>query len=219
MTEFTIYAPELARLTHNAMAFMPARSAVKVCRIMHAVDAIAVTATDLFTVGKDEADVTASGEEVFATIDLSREDLQALDKAARAAKKEDVQVTIRHQDGMEFKSESESLTFLDSSALRQPVDLWELCDEMLSRPTPDHLCLIDPKFMSAFGKVKASGGAETIADLSIIKAEPDDDGIPRISVKIGSTFRGAIMPVDRGEAAESESIGVNGLWSDEKVDS
>lgn len=217
MTEFSIPAPELARLTHNALAFMPARSAVKVCRIEVGfftanAPTLEITATDLFTVGSDSA-ALESLPDLHASIDLSREDLQALDKAARAAKKEDVRIMIRHQDGMEFKSEAESLTFLDSSHLRQPEDLWDLCDEMLSRQTPDHLCLIDPKFMSAFGKVKASGGAETIADLSI--ADPASP----ISVKIGATFRGAIMPVSRDEASRSESVGPDGLWPDQKVDS
>ena len=53
MTEFTIPAPELARLTHNALAFMPARSAVKVCRIEFNSVGLCIMATDLFTVGAD----------------------------------------------------------------------------------------------------------------------------------------------------------------------
>lgn len=216
MTEFVIPAPELARLTHNALAFMPARSAVKVCRVMASGQALSLMATDLFTVGEDMAVVRHVFYEAIS-IDLSREDLRALDKAARAAKKEDVKVIIRHQDGMEFRSESESLTALDCSAWRDPKDLWELTDELLTRlegadddTVPGYLT-IDPKMLSAFGKVKPSDGKECIADLCFRGSEG------QILVKIGATFKGAIMPVDRGEAAESDDVGPEGLWSDEKV--
>jgi hypothetical protein len=204
VSEFTIPAPELARLTHNALAFMPARSAVKVCRLTYFFPVLEITATDLFTIGRDFA--TVGGAPGEASIDLSREDLQALDKAARAAKKEDARVIIRACDGMEYMAEDVHGSFLDSSAQRNPEDLWARCDELLARLAPEHLCLIDPKFMNPFGKIKASGGAETIADLSI------SDAGSQISVKIGATFRGAIMPVDREEAEASEEVGPEGLW-------
>jgi hypothetical protein len=206
VTEFTIPAPELARLTHNALAFMPARSAVKVCRVNLDFDGLSIMATDLFTVGEDYAPVGAELE-FSHSVDLSRESLQELDRAARGKKKEDLHIRMVHQDGLSVQDDNGAwMPFLDASAQRDPEDLWDLCEEMLSRPTPDHLCLIDPKFMSAFGKIKASGGAETIADLSIA------DSSSPISVRIGNTFRGAIMPVDRSEAAESEDIGTDGLW-------
>jgi Zn finger protein HypA/HybF involved in hydrogenase expression len=220
VSEFQIPAPELARLTHNALAFMPARSAVKVCRVHQNIGSLSIMATDLFTVGYDSVSVETETE--TASIDLSREDLQALDKAARAAKKEDVQIQINHEDGMFVWTveEDEPLSFLDSSAQRQPEDLWERCDELLTRleraqgdePPAFYYLALDPALMGRFGKVKPSDGKECIADLHL----GHDD---QILVKIGSTFRGAIMPVDRSEAAGSEFVGSDGLWSDEKVDS
>lgn len=215
MTEFSIPAPDLARLTHNALAFMPARSAVKVCRIeagyFESVPTFEITATDLFTVGRDTATLEALPD-LHASIDLSREDLQALDKAARAAKKEDVRLKITQADGLVFNSEAEELYCLDRSHKRTPVDLWDRCDELLMRlegapnqPIPEFLT-IDPKMLSAFGKVKPANGKECIADLFLRGSEG------QILVKIGATFTGAIMPVDREEAGASEHVGREGLW-------
>jgi hypothetical protein len=213
VSEFQIPAPELARLTHNALAFMPARSAVKVCRVHQNIGSLSIMATDLFTVGYDSVSVETETEP--DSIDLSREDLQALDKIARAKKKEDLSIRIIHQDGLSVLDDNgDWLAFLDKSSLRQPEDLWDLCDEMLTRlereskaPVPPFL-MIDPTLMGRFGKVKPSDGKECIADLFFGNSE-------QILVKIGATFRGAIMPVDRGEAAESESVGPDGLWQGE----
>lgn len=206
MTEFTIPAPDLARLTHNALAFMPARSAVKVCRVWASYPTISITATDLFAVGHDWAEVADLPRGELASIDLSREDLQSLDKAARAAKKEDVRIVIRHEDGMHAYTEDGDYYFLDASAKRQPEDLWKRCDELLTRlervePSIPEFLTLDPKLLSAFGKVKTSDGKECIADLYI--AGPSD----QILVKIGPTFRGAFMPVNREANARYNSEG------------
>ncbi|MEU7096079.1 hypothetical protein [Kitasatospora aureofaciens] len=209
MTQFSIAAPELARLTHNALAFMPARSAVGVCRIEAYVNQVRVTATDLYAAGRDVADVS-SGSQLGASLDLSREDLQTLDKIARAKKKEEVRIDIRHGDGLSVMDDNGAwMPFLDASEKRLPADLWERVDELLTRlervsPVIPEALLIDPAMMAKFAKVKCAG--ETIADLYI--SSPDDP----ILVKIGPTFRGAIMPVDRAAAAESEGIRADGLW-------
>jgi hypothetical protein len=215
MAEFAIPAPELARLTHNALAFMPARSAVKVCRVHQNIGSLSIMATDLFTVGHDS--VSIETENATASIDLSREDLQSLDKVARAAKKEDVRIVLRRADGLEFFSEDVHGVYLDSSAQRDPEDLWDRCLELLTRLERDtetvhfSYLTVDPALFARFGKVKLAGGKECIADLYFQNL---DD---QILVKIGGTFRGAIMPVDRSEAAASESIGAEGLWSEQKV--
>jgi hypothetical protein len=213
MTQFLIAAPELARLTHNALAFMPARSAVKVCRIIANFDALelGITATDLYCASGDYAEVSTDDlSPVEESIDLSREDLQTLDKIARAKKKEDIRIEIRHQDGLSIEDDNGAwMPFLDASSKRQPADLWERVDEMLTRlervsPVIPGTLMVDPAFFSRFGKVKCEG--ETIADLYI--SSPDDP----ILVKIGRTFRGAIMPVDRAEASRSEGIGIESTW-------
>lgn len=207
MTQFSIAAPELARLTHNALAFMPARSAVKVCRLLLDTSALYITATDLYTAGTDWAGCITDDD---AQIDLSREDLQTLDKIARAKKKEEIRIEIRHQDGLSIEDDNGAwMPFLDASSQRQPEDLWERVDEMLTRlervsPVIPETLMVDPAFFSRFGKVKCDG--ETIADLYI--SSPDDP----ILVKIGRTFRGAFMPVDRAEASQSESVGPAALW-------
>lgn len=211
MTRFSIAAPELARLTHNALAFMPARSAVGVCQVYRGPMDLLITATDLFAVGTDSATILRGETDRSESIDLSREDLVTLDKVARAKKKDEVRIEIRHQDGMSVLDDNGSwMPFLDASERRTPADLWERVDESLRRlervsPVIPGLLAIDPSIMSKFGKVKCAG--ETIADLYISDpAEP-------ILVKIGSTFRGAIMPVDRVTASQSESVGPEGLWN------
>jgi hypothetical protein len=214
MTEFTIPAPELARLTHNALAFMPARSAVKVCRLAFDYGEMSIMATDLFTVGYDRwGGPTSPNEHVF--IDLSREDLMSIDKYVRGLKKDEIAVQIAHEDGITITHDGHPEGWLHAHGMRDPEDLWERCDELLKRlewdeetTVPEHLTL-DPKMFSAFGKVKPAGGKECIADLYFQNLED------QILVKIGATFRGAIMPVDRSEAAASESVGAEGLWSGE----
>jgi hypothetical protein len=209
MTQFSIVAPELARLTHNALAFMPARSAVGVCRILGSGQTLIITSTDLYSMGEDFAVLEHHfGEAV--SLDLSREDLVTLDKIARAKKKDEVRIEIRHQDGMSvLDDEGAWMPFLDASDRRQPADLWDRVDESLARlervsPTLPETLLIDPSIMAKFGKVKCNG--ETIADLYI--SDPSDP----ILVKIGSTFRGAIMPVDREAAGNADQVGPQGLW-------
>jgi hypothetical protein len=193
---------------------MPARSAVKICRVMVGLNApygyLQVTATDLYSAGIDHAEFETEDTGEFASIDLSREDLQALDKIVRARKKEDLQIEIRHQDGMSVLDDDGSWKpFLDASDGRKPADLWDQVDELLIRlervsPVVPGPLLIDPAIMAKFAKVKASG--ETIADLYMASAEDP------ILVKIGATFRGAIMPVERQAAEESDLIGPSGLW-------
>jgi len=203
MGRFQIPGPELARLTHNALAFMPARSAVKVCRVHQNIGSLSIMATDIYSLGYDSASVETEND--TAQIDLCRADLVELDKIARARKKDAVEIDIRHQDGLSILDDNGAwMPMRDASEQRNPVDLWDRCYDLLTRETPTRLVLIDPKMMAAFGKIKAAG--ETIADLSI------SDGDEQISVKIGSTFVGAIMPVDRYTAAQSEEIGAEGLW-------
>lgn len=216
MSEFTIPAPELARLTHNALAFMPARSAVKVCQFSYNYGEVSIMATDLFTVGEDRwAGETGPDH---AIVDLSREDLMSVDKYVRGLKKDEIRVEIKDGDGITITHDGHPEGWLHAHGQRNPEDLWERCDELLTRLEgaeyqKPYIMTVDPKFFSPFGKVKPANGKECIADLFVQSAsEP-------ILVKIGSTFRGAIMPVDRDEAAESESVGPEGLWSDDKVDS
>jgi hypothetical protein len=206
MSRFQIPAPELARLTHNALAFMPARSAVKVCRFeLSLSEFLTATATDLYVVGCDISVVEVAGWQESECVDLSRDDVVTLDKIARAKKKEAVEMDIVHHDGLSVLDDNGTwMPMRDASDQRPFPDLWDKCDELLRRETPQHLLLIDPKLMAAFGKVKCAG--ETVADLSIA------DGDAQISVRIGSTFRGAIMPVDRDKASMSEDLGPDGLW-------
>jgi hypothetical protein len=216
MIQFSIAAPELARLTHNALAFMPAKSAVKVCEVVvghdNGIPILRLTATDVYTAGRDRTWLTGLPFGSFAAIDLSREDLLTLDKIARARKKEEIRIQIRHGDGLSVEDDLGAwMPFLDASDRREPADLWDRVDEMLTRlervsPVIPGALLIDPALMARFGKIKCSG--ETIADLYI--ADPAEP----ILVKIGSTFRGAIMPVDREVAEQSEQIGPEGLWTE-----
>jgi hypothetical protein len=209
MIQFSIAAPELARLTHNALAFMPARSAVKVCELVYDRGEVSMTATDLYAAGRDVSFGSIGLER--AVVDISREDLLTLDKLARAKKKEEIRIQIRHGDGLSVEDENGVwMPFLDASNQRQPADLWGRVDEMLTRlervsPTIPEALLIDPALMARFGKVKHSG--ETIADLYIA------DLAGPILVKIGKTFIGAIMPIDREMAEQSEQIGPEGLWT------
>lgn len=210
VTEFSIPAPELARLTHNALAFMPARSAVKVCRMIFDSIGLRITATDLYAVGCDCEEGILNAPLAPEVIDLSREDLQTLDKIARAKKKEEIRIRIIDQDGLSVQDDNgDWMPFLDRSAERKPADLWARVDDLLMRlhreefAVPTFLTL-DPALFARFGKVKTSG--ETIADLYV--SSPDDP----VLVKIGPTFVGAVMPVDREDAAASDQIGPEGLW-------
>jgi hypothetical protein len=92
-----------------------------------------------------------------------------------------------------------------------PDALWGASDDLLEAleerdPYLPNVAMFDPSLLARFSKVKTPGKELTHMDMHF------GDASNVVLVKIGSRFRGAVMAVDRGRAAEHENMSPEGLW-------
>lgn len=196
----------LATAANNALAFLPAASTmVKVARLVVSSEGVEFTATDGYAAGRDSCPVDDfEGEPVSMLVD--RACLQGLDGTGRKDKKGSGVLKATPGDGVVFTPMDKELTpeaHLDVSSMH--ASAWEAyaaIDECLDTEQ-EFRTAFQPQLLMRFSKVKADK-SERVADLAI-----DDPEAP-VLVKIGTTFRGLIMPVDR--AIHAENVGEEGLW-------
>jgi hypothetical protein len=194
---------ELARVAANALAFLPARSKYKHARLSIGLGVVGITATDGYAVGSDHTLATTTGG---GSVYVDREALAELDKAGRADKKWSGDLEVFPGDCLKFTSSDGTEVAVP---IHEPVEeLWVAVDGLFERldggaPRLPAVVALDPQLLMRFSKVKADK-AERIADFVITDPEAP------ILVKIGPSFRGIIMPVNRG--AHAALVGEDGLW-------
>lgn len=206
MIRVTVDAPEVARAIYNAHAFIPARSPVPFGLIRVTPEGVYTSGTDSYAAGTDSAATTGFIGQT-AEVLIARDDLLNLERCAREAKK--VAATV------EVKSDGLTVEPIGCHPVTVPIHispghlevhhrLADLISEAEKRPgvIPGVMAL-DPQLWSRFAKVKADK-AERIADLLMTDAyEP-------VFIKIGPTFKGLLMPIER--LTHETNIGPEGLW-------
>ncbi|EFC86451.1 hypothetical protein [Parafrankia sp. EUN1f] len=221
--------PALARVLANVLAFCPARSPYPIVRLDIGPGYVEVSACDTYTVGIDTVEAKTSGEWSGA---VERLDAQAVEKAIRAERKTDVHLTLGEVDPQggrlltmvipggqsigtparvrPLEGRGDSATLFGTTE----AELFDLVDELAARiarrterpgePRPWPLDVyFQPSLLAPFAKVRPAG-ASPVMGMRIVEPE-----IP-ILIKIGPSFRGAIMPVqpDRAEDEFREEM----LW-------
>lgn len=198
-------AADAARALYNAHSFIPAKSLVPYALISLYPDKIYTSGTDTYAAGTDYCPTTGYvGTESHALV--ARDDILALERCARKAAKATATVEVRpgsvKVDPMGYDA-AEVPIYTDVRHLEIHHRIAALVSEAEQRPgaIPGVLAL-DPALWARFAKVKAGTGR--IADLLMTSAlEP-------VFIKIGPTFRGLVMPIDR--RVYESNIGPEGLW-------
>lgn len=215
----TVDSAEFARVMTNALAFFPARGIVDTAQLRVWPDKIESTGTDTYTLGRDYCEATnfqSVGTEFPVRIELDREGWQAIEKNARFDRKGFGILEYRPGDCLTFypqgdNDKAEIATAKDMTGQGTPFKiegdemsrtiLWEMCDVLLTRleEIPGEIRCFDPTLFGRFGKVKGHKGTDKVVDFCW-----QDDMRPMLA-KVGSTFVGAIMPINR-EAREGDEL-------------
>lgn len=209
----------MARVCFNALAFSPARSDVKTARIQVRPDGFTVTGTDGFAIGQDSCALDEyDGPPEGLTLHVDRAALSDLDSGGRKDKKGYGRIEFRPGDGLVFKPANNDVPTVARDLTGEANGpLWGMVDSLLSRmerksPALPELIAFDPQLLAYFSKVKvpkvrtSDMNLERAMDLCVFDArEP-------VLVKIGRTFRGAIMPINREVHRANVEQGDGGLW-------
>jgi hypothetical protein len=214
----TASSEELARVAYNALAFLPARSMVKTARLELSPDGLRATGTDGYAIGQDACPVEDySGPSGGLTVHVDRSVLADLDSAGRKDKKGFGRLEVKPGDGLVFRPGNNDTPTAgqDLSATAEPV--WDFIDDLFTRlagrpPSLPELIAFDAALLARFSKVKApkvkkgDTNLERCLDMAVFNAKEP------ILIKIGPTFRGVIMPIDRDVHRENVEQDDGGLW-------
>lgn len=213
----TLPSEEMARAAYNALAFLPARSMVKTARVELGPAGLRITGTNGYAVGQDTAPVEDySGPEGGLTVHVDRGVLADLDSAGRRDKKGFGRFEVRPDDGLIFRPGNNDVPAAGQDASAQADErVWSFLDDLFTRlerktPALPELVAFDPALLAMFSKVKApkvktgDSNLERALDMCVFDAKEP------ILIKIGPTFRGVIMPIDRD--VHEENVGPDGLW-------
>lgn len=210
----TLPSDEMARAAYNAHAFVPARSMVKTARIELGPAGLRITGTDGYAIGQDTAPVEDyEGPAGGVAVHVERDALAALDTGGRKDKKGFGRLEVRPGDGLVFRPANNDVpTAARDAAALADEQFWGMLDTLFTRLEGRPLALpelvaFDPALLARFSKIKAPKGKDGLGralDMLIFDArEP-------ILCKVGPTFRGVIMPIDRD--VHAENVGQDGLW-------
>ncbi|MCB5179488.1 hypothetical protein [Streptomyces antimicrobicus] len=204
----------MARAAYNAHAFLPARSMVKTARVRLSPAGLEVTGTDGYAIGQDTAPLEDyAGPPGGVTLHVDREALADLDGAGRKDKKGYGRFEIAPGDGLIFRPANNDVPTAAQDASDQADErLWEMLDSLFTRlggrpSAVPELVAFDPALLARFSKVKAPKGKDGLGralDMLVY------DSKEPILCRIGPTFRGVIMPIDRD--VHAENVGPEGLW-------
>lgn len=222
VTRVTVDAPLLARTLANVNAFCMARSQYPVVRMTIEGNRLAVCASDTYTVGSDYVECETYG--IWQGI-LTREQSGAVEKAARSERKALITLSLGVDDPqgglpLRFNSDLGGDDVIPPMRVRyaegQESDLFRMLDDMLAdmaeQPEVDPYkfyqdgpaeIYFQPGLLAPFSKVRPAGEAAVMGMRIFFTEKP-------VYVKIGPTFRGAIMPVipDKAEPQNREEM----LW-------
>ncbi|MFJ7590202.1 hypothetical protein ACIQZO_23015 [Streptomyces sp. NPDC097617] len=204
----------MARAVYNAHAFLPARSMVHTARLELSPAGLRATGTDGYAIGQDTAPLEDyDGPPEGVTLHVGREALADLDTAGRKDKKGYGRFELTTGDGLIFRPGNNDIPTAAQDASAQADErVWEMLDSLFTRlegrplAVPE-LVAFDPALLARFSKVKApkgKGGLGRALDVLIF------DSKEPILCRIGPTFRGVIMPIDRD--VHTENVGPDGLW-------
>lgn len=215
---FTVEAPELAKGLSNALAFVPAASRLKYLYLtVNSPTELLVIGTDMLAAGMETIPIRDyQGPQPSTTpIDFligkgtSDDGATALEKAVRGAGKVSVGLTF-NLSGLECSPMGAESTVTpliqkpESFATYRSILGLFLSAERRQAVVPGVIC-IDPSLLSRFAKVKADKTYGRMADFLF-----GEDELDRVLVKIGPSFKGLVMPIDR--EVNGENIGSDGLW-------
>lgn len=231
MTGFRINvdSEELGRVMGNALAFFPARSPIPTAELLVWPDRIMATGTDTYTIGRDWCDAhnfqCVDRIEPPLSIELDRDGWKEIEAQARKDRgtKDNPAgpgtLEYRPGDCLTFYpggDKAEQATAKDVTGILTPKlsngetmrDVWDLSQELLERMTetpaeqPDRMTF-DPTLFGRFQKVKVSKSVDADKVLDFIW---QGQGEPMLA-KVGPTFVGAIMTIDRGAYNENQPEG------------
>lgn len=202
---FSAPADELARVFSNVSLVAKKSVQYPTIRFEFGADGkLTVVGTDGYCAAEDHCAGKYVGPLSGAVAEIPRDSLDALEKAARPNKKDDVRLYFYRTDGV----------VLDSPAGKESAHLhaesprvWAQVAELLALKSagpfelPD-LAAVDMRLLARFWRVKSSTGTH-VADLMFTGAEAP------ILIKMGATFRALVMPIKREKHAESFP---DGLW-------
>ncbi|MGV9815453.1 hypothetical protein ACWDTQ_26525 [Streptomyces cellulosae] len=210
----TVYSEDMARVAYNALAFLPARSQVKTARVQVGPAGLCMTGTDGYAIGQDRCPVEAyEGPSEGLTVHVDRTALADLDTGGRKDKKGFGRLEVHPADGLIFRPANNDVPTAgrDLSAEAHHA-LWDAVDSLFTRleareAALPELVAFDPALLSRFSKVKTpkgKNGLDRALDMKI--SHPKQP----ILIKLGPTFEGVIMPIDRD--VHEENVGEEGLW-------
>jgi hypothetical protein len=210
----TLPSEEMARAAYNALAFLPARAQVKTARIEVGPAGLRITGTDGYAIGQDTAPVEDyEGPADGLTIHVDRSVLADLDTGGRKDKKGFGKLEVRPEDGLIFRPGNNDVPTVGRDLTAEANEaLWPMVDSLFTRLEGRPLALpelvaFDAALLMRFSKVKApkgKGNLDRALDMCIFNAKEP------ILCKLGPTFRGVIMPLDRD--VHAENVGSDGLW-------
>lgn len=213
----TLPSEEMARAAYNALAFVPARSQVKTARLELSGAGLTVTGTDGYAIGQDTAPVESyEGPSEGLTVHVDREALAALDTGGRKDKKGFGKLEVHPGDGLIFRPANNDTPTAAQDASAQADDgLWGMLDSLFQRlerrmPALPELVAFDAALLARFSKVKAPKVKSGDSNLDRCLDMCVYDSKEPILIKLGPTFRGVIMPIDRD--VHAENVGPEGLW-------
>lgn len=203
---------ELARVLANAYFMVPARAQSQHFMISVAYDFVMAAGTDSYIVGMDYAESQNDG---MGGIRVDRETLGEIESLARLkGKKERVilrintevnELCLTYQD-----KESGETVHVYREGQPLETDLWNSIMDMVKREWGDtrpEFVAFNPELFARFAKVKCV--PDRVMDLWFAGA-----GEPAL-VKVGPTFVGLVMPLERERA---RTYSPEGLWSHSPLD-
>lgn len=221
-----VEADHLARVMGNALAFFPAKGQVDTARLQIVVpDRIIATGTDTYTAGQDSCPCdgyTSPNESaLMQTVELDRDGWREIEAQTRKDKGETGVLQYEPGDcliympGGRKASKAVAIDMTGKSTARFSTDgittqgVWELIDDLFHRlGEQETRFTFDPDYLARFSKVKIDKalGLDRVVDLA---HQGDDE--PMLA-KVGPTFMGAIMPVDREVYTERQPEGQESLF-------
>lgn len=214
----------------NALAFFPARSPVDRGLLSVTPDRIGSTGTDTYTLGRDYCEAerfnsTATVNDFPIRIELDREGWREIEAQARKDRGNYGRLEYRPGDSLTYQPGGEKATvatardMTDEPWTTKPSgasgdQFWDMAQELLRRygrepgEIPEVMCF-DPALFGRFQKVKLSKSVEAEKVLDFFY---QGQGSPMLA-RVGPTFVGLIMPIDREKYVERQPAGADAhLW-------
>ena len=198
-------ADDLARAAGNVAHVHKKNARIRSVRLTLNRDGLTILGGDPYAAAYDTAPVDGPRERFAIPIvfELAREGLDAVASFCRQHAKESVHLEWFPGDGLVLAAGSSRESVPDAAGLTSPA-AWQALEGLFERyEDPSSVFLLDMGLASRFRLVKSDKG-ERRADWMIRDAEEP------ILIKVGPSFRGLMMPIQR--ETHAEAVGQDGLW-------